>query len=55
MRDYLRHNWNGRANGPSPAMFWGVEPTGESDHDAMRIYRVREEVQRLMADTIAVA
>jgi len=38
--DYLRSNWNGRANGNSPAMFHGVTPTDRYDNQGMRIYSI---------------
>ena len=40
MKRYLRANWNGRANGNSPAMLFGVHPTDELDDDGMRVYYV---------------
>ena len=38
VRDYIRANWNGRANGCSPAMFYGVQPTSDQDGQGMQIY-----------------
>lgn len=44
---YIRHNWNGRPNGPSPRLLWGVEPTGENDRLGFAIYRLTQEAQAL--------
>jgi hypothetical protein len=38
--DYIKANWNGRRNGCSPQMFYGVQPTGDVDEDGLRVYRV---------------
>jgi hypothetical protein len=48
MGEYLRHNWNGRANGPSPQMLWGVEPTGRYDGHDLMIYRVADRARALL-------
>lgn len=40
MVDYIDHNWNGRANGPSPGMFAGVRATDEMDNRGFRIYEL---------------
>lgn len=48
MVDYLRHNWNGRSNGPSPGMLWGVQTTEESDEHGMRIYRLASFARRVI-------
>jgi DNA repair photolyase len=37
---YVRRNWDGRPNGPSPEMFHGVRPTGERSPDGAVVYTV---------------
>jgi hypothetical protein len=46
---YVRRNWNGRPNGPAPGMLWGVEATGEVDAEGLRVYRLSDEAQNLVA------
>lgn len=47
--EYLRARWNGRRNGPSPAMFYGIHATNERDKDGYTIYQVSSEVMNLRA------
>jgi len=44
MKQYLRANWNGRPNGNSPAMLYGVQETDEWDANGMRVYSVDREL-----------
>lgn len=53
VRDYIRANWNGRANGCSPAMFHGVNSTGEHDDQGMQVYRLSDELRRLVSTRVA--
>nr|WP_319453575.1 MULTISPECIES: radical SAM protein [unclassified Mycobacterium] len=52
LRDYIRANWNGRPNGCSPQMFYGVEPTGSLDDQGLRIYALTDELRTLMVDRL---
>jgi DNA repair photolyase len=45
---YLRANWNGRSNGNSPLMFFGVERTGMQDSENLEIYRLSPEALKLL-------
>ena len=45
--DYIGTNWNGRHNGCSPLMFYGVEPTGEVDRNGLNVYALSDEQRRL--------
>jgi hypothetical protein len=49
VRDYIRANWNGRANGCSPAMFYGVNSTADQDDQGMRVYQLTEELRGLLS------
>ncbi len=49
MARYLRHNWNGRPNGPAPNMLWGVLPTEDFDSNGLRVYRLTHEARELIA------
>jgi DNA repair photolyase len=55
LASYVRRNWNGRANGPSPALLWGVEPTGTTDAAGFALYRLTREAQRLTPHSSAAA
>jgi hypothetical protein len=46
---YVRHNWNGRPNGPAPSLLWGVEPTGGKDRNGFAVYRMTDEARALMS------
>lgn len=48
IEDYLRSNWNGRKNGCSPQMFYGVELTGQLDDAGLAIYALTDEFQRVL-------
>ncbi len=48
VRDYISANWNGRSNGCSPEMFYGVEVTEEEDPEGMAIYRITEDLAALL-------
>ncbi|MDV3135976.1 hypothetical protein M1248_28800 [Mycobacterium sp. 29Ha] len=46
--DYIRANWNGRPNGCSPQMFYGVESTGMFDDQGLRRYKLTDELRALL-------
>lgn len=48
--NYVAHNWNGRPNGPSPRLLWGVEATTETDKRGFAVYRRTDELQSLMRE-----
>jgi DNA repair photolyase len=45
--EYLRARWNGRRNGPSPAMFYGVQATNRRDRNGYIIYQLSTEAMKL--------
>lgn len=49
VRDYIRTNWNGRANGCSPAMFYGVHQTAVKDEQGLQVYQLTEELRGLLS------
>ncbi|MGV0578100.1 radical SAM protein [Mycolicibacterium elephantis] len=49
IRDYIRRNWNGRVNGCSPAMFYGVERHPATDDEGLQIYLLTDELRSLMS------
>lgn len=40
LASYIDLNWNGRANGASPALFYGLRSTGEVDDDGFTVYQL---------------
>jgi hypothetical protein len=46
--DYIRRNWNGSRNGPSPQTLYGVEETGDADDRGFAFYRMNDRVRRLI-------
>jgi len=46
--DYVDRNWNGRNNGPSPEMFYGVVPTGRSDRRGFALYKIEPWLKALL-------
>lgn len=49
--DYIRANWNGRMNGASPKLFYGVEATGKVDFDGLLTYRMSDQLRQLIGTT----
>lgn len=49
IKDFVRANWNGAANGFSPGSLFGVEPTGTVDDHGFAIYKVADELVQLQA------
>jgi len=47
--EYVRRAWNGAANGPSPAMYYGVTRTDQVEDSGLAIYRIAPDVQALMS------
>lgn len=47
--DYIRTNWNGRSNGCSPEMFYGVSSTGRCDDLGLRTYRLSDELLSMIS------
>lgn len=47
LEDYIRRNWNGRANGSSPELYYGVRPCGDVEDDGSQIYEVADYVRAL--------
>ena len=47
---YLRTRWNGRNNGPSPTMFYGVDATGKFDREGFSVYRLSKTAARLIQE-----
>jgi hypothetical protein len=50
VRDYVKRNWNGRPNGPSPGMFYGVNPTEKYDDHGLRLYAIEPWLRRAIGD-----
>ncbi len=48
---FIAARWNGVANGPSPASFFGVVETGQKDAFGMKVYRLSDAVRGLAAGT----
>jgi hypothetical protein len=48
MWDYLKRNWNGRANGNSPSSLYGVQPTEGFDEQGFRIYSIDDTIKGLL-------
>ncbi len=49
--DYIRANWNGRKNGCSPQMFYGIEPAGQVDDEGLNLYIIRDAFKALLERT----
>lgn len=50
IKDYVRRNWNGRPNGPSPGMFAGVKPTERFDKSGFQLYAIEPWLRAAMTD-----
>ncbi|MCH8153566.1 MAG: hypothetical protein IH830_14495 [Planctomycetes bacterium] len=49
--DYIQLNWNGRSNGCSPEMFYGVVKSDERDEHGHCVYHFRDDVRRLLTQS----
>jgi len=49
MKDYVHQNWNGSANGNSPASLYGVIDTGERDESGMKTYALTDAFRALIS------
>jgi DNA repair photolyase len=53
VRDYIRANWNGRSNGCSPQMFYGVEASLNTDQEGHMIYEISNDLKDLMGERVS--
>ena len=50
VEEYIRTRWNGRNNGPSPEMFYGINRTPDYDDAGLSIYRITDALAPLLRE-----